>query len=77
VRSPERYGRNCNPSLPAGIVKLQNLTKLHLINNQLTTLPAEIGQLQQLGHLNLSKNPIPLAEQEKIRKLLPNCNIQF
>ncbi|EMN88221.1 hypothetical protein LEP1GSC108_0044 [Leptospira weilii str. UI 13098] len=43
----------------------------------MTTLPAEIGQLQNLQELNLSDNPLSLKEKERIRKLLPNCKIDF
>ncbi len=64
-------------NLPAEIGKLQNLRALDLGWNQLTTLPAEIGELQNLRNLDLGGNPIPPSEQEKIRKLLPNCTITF
>ena len=64
-------------SLPAEIEKLDKLTYLYLSKNQLTSLPAEIGKLDKLIYLQLIGNPIPKAEQEKIKKLLPNCRIDF
>ncbi len=64
-------------ALPPEIGKLTNLTTLSLANNDLTALPPEIGKLQSLQCLYLQNNPIPPTEQEKIRKLLPNCTITF
>lgn len=64
-------------SLPSQIGELKNLQTLDLKNNQLSSLPAQIGKLKNLKKLNLSNNPIPEAEQEKIRKLLPNCEVVF
>ncbi|MCY7327691.1 MAG: hypothetical protein LH618_03995, partial [Saprospiraceae bacterium] len=63
--------------LPAEIVKLTKLTDLHLSSNQLTILPAEIGKLTNLITLHVPFNQIPTEEQEKIKKLLPNCEINF
>jgi Leucine-rich repeat (LRR) protein len=64
-------------SLPAEIGQLKNLTTLSLTDNQLKSLPAEIGQLKNLSTLYLNKNPISKPEQEKIKKLLPGCRIEF
>ena len=72
------YLRNNNlTNLPAEIGNLQALKYLHLNDNNLTTLPAEIGKVQGLKWLRLDNNPITKTEQERIRKLLPNCNIYF
>ncbi len=51
--------------------------KLKESQNSLTLLPSEIGLLNNLVNLNLIGNPILIQEQEKIKKLLPNCTIQF
>ncbi|WP_025177421.1 leucine-rich repeat domain-containing protein, partial [Leptospira interrogans] len=59
------------------IGRLQSLTELHLQHNQIATLPDEIIQLQNLRKLTLYENPIPPQELDKIRKLLPNCEIRF
>lgn len=59
------------------IIQLNKLTKLYLPNNRLSSLPAEIGELKNLTLLDLRENPIPKTEQEKIRKLLPWCKIEF
>lgn len=64
-------------SLPSEIGQLTNLRELNLSENQLTSLPVEIEQLKNLRELYLSGNPILEAEQEKIKKLLPNCAIEF
>ncbi|MFN0015544.1 MAG: hypothetical protein ACKVU2_13440 [Saprospiraceae bacterium] len=46
--------------------------------NDLTDLPAEIGELKKLTFLSLSGNPIPEAERERIRRLMPaGCKVYF
>ena len=70
--------RNNNlSSLPAEIGKLQALKWLDLRNNNLTSLPAEIGNLKGLGRLKLRKNLISASEQQRIKSLLPNCEVYF
>jgi Leucine-rich repeat (LRR) protein len=64
-------------TLPKGIEKLQNLIILDLANNKLTTLPKGIEKLQNLTRLYLKNNPINKTERQKIKKLLPKCNIVF
>lgn len=59
------------------ICELKNLQFLDLSFNQLNSLPIHIGELKNLKHLRLKNNPIPKEEQEKIRKLLPNCEVRF
>jgi Leucine-rich repeat (LRR) protein len=70
-------GENQLTSLPPEIGQLKSLITLDLNKNKLSSLPLEIGQLKNLTSLNLNGNPIPEAEREKIRKLLPKCKIQF
>ncbi|WP_027001199.1 leucine-rich repeat domain-containing protein [Hugenholtzia roseola] len=62
-------------SLDSKISELKGLEKLSLSHNQLTSLPIEIGKLKNLKYLDLRNNPIPLSEIAKIKKLLPNCDI--
>ncbi|MCB0531778.1 MAG: leucine-rich repeat domain-containing protein [Saprospiraceae bacterium] len=64
-------------SLPEQIGELKNLTTLVLWYNQLTSLPVQISELKNLTTLGLQGNPIPEPEKEKIRQLLPNCEIRF
>ncbi|WP_154643187.1 hypothetical protein [Leptospira interrogans] len=45
--------------------------------NRLETFPQGIEQLQKLEESNLSKNQFLSLEKERIRKLLPNCEIRF
>ncbi|WP_029783715.1 leucine-rich repeat domain-containing protein, partial [Leptospira interrogans] len=59
------------------IGKLKNLKMLNLDANQLTTIPKEIGQLQNLQTLYLRNNQFSIEEKERIRKLLPKCQIYF
>ena len=63
--------------LPPEIGQLHQLQDLDLSYNQLTELPPEIGQLQQLQQLDLGDNPISRQEQQRVCKLLPNCQIKF
>ncbi len=64
-------------TLPAEIGKLKNLIYLGLSENNLKTLPVEIGELKNLKYLDISENHFSEEEQEKIRKLLPNCEVVF
>ena len=63
--------------LPPEIGNLTNLKTLSLDMNQLTSLPLEIGKLVNLQTLYLSENQFSEEEKEKLKKLLPNCNIYF
>ncbi len=63
--------------LPKNIVQLRNLETLNLSNNKLTTLPKSLQRLRRLKRLNLTGNPIPTKEQQRIKKLLPNCQVIF
>ena len=62
---------------------MPNLEELSLKNLKLTTLPEAVLTLKQLKTLDLrnfgddSKNVFSKEEQEKIKKLLPNCKIEF
>ncbi|MEQ1746807.1 MAG: hypothetical protein ABMA02_15345, partial [Saprospiraceae bacterium] len=45
---------------------------------QLGTISPEIGKLHNLTFLSLSGNPIPEAERERIRRLVPaGCKVYF
>ncbi|WP_236721825.1 leucine-rich repeat domain-containing protein, partial [Leptospira interrogans] len=55
----------------------QNLKSIDLSNSQLKTLSKEIEQLKNLQTLNLWNNQLSSQEKEKIRKLLPKCQIYF
>lgn len=62
--------------LPPEIGKLKNLKSLDLHGNQLTEV-SELGALKNLVFLQLDDNPLPQAEKEKIKQLLPNTSINF
>jgi len=68
--------RNKLSSLPKEIGELKKLTGLYLSNNQLTNLPEEIRELKNLTYLDIRNNSIPVSEIEKIRQLLPFCEIK-
>ncbi len=51
--------------------------KIAQTNNEITELPKEISKLKMLMNLDLRENNISDVEQNNIKKLLPNCNIQF
>ena len=63
--------------IPRSVFQHKQLKVLLLNNNSLTSLPPEIGNLTNLTLFYLFENPIPAEEQEKIKKLLPNCQISF
>ena len=64
-------------NLPPDFGQLTKLSDLNLSRNHLSSLPPEFGKLTHLISLDLSGNPIPKEEQEKIKKILPNCKIEF
>ncbi|WP_000718262.1 leucine-rich repeat domain-containing protein, partial [Leptospira interrogans] len=70
-------GNNELKTLPKEIGQLQNLKSIDLSNSQLKTLSKEIEQLKNLQTLNLWNNQLSSQEKEKIRKLLPKCQIYF
>ncbi len=63
--------------LPRSITKLHHLKELWLSDNQIKAIPESIGQLQNLKWLGLRHNPISESEINKIKKLLPNCNVIY
>ena len=63
--------------LPSEIGQMVNLKELNLSNNLLESLPAKMANLKYLEILNLENNNFSKKEQQKIKKLLPNCKITF
>ncbi len=64
-------------SLPESIGKLTNLRYLYPNANQLTSLPDWIGKLTNLKKLWLGKNQLTPLEKDKVKRLLPNCEVFF
>lgn len=72
------WAENCISNIPSSIEKLKSLQILVLSHNQLSSLPEEIKELKDnLEELDLRDNPIPVEEQERIKKWLPNTKIYF
>jgi Leucine-rich repeat (LRR) protein len=63
--------------LPEAIGKLANLTELNINGNQLTALPEAISKLAKLTTLYLNGNQLIKEDVEKVRRLLPNCDVIF
>jgi Leucine rich repeat len=70
-------GNNRLTLFPEAVVTLQQLRYLNLSYNRLTAIPESIGNLKQLELLDLRGNSLSLAEQEKIKNLLPGLKIRF
>lgn len=67
----------CLESIPRQIGLLRNLETLWLGQNNLHSLPKEIVHLKKLKYLNISNNPISEEQRNRIRRILPNCEIKF
>ncbi|MCC6369961.1 MAG: hypothetical protein IT236_03025 [Bacteroidia bacterium] len=63
--------------LPFEIYKAQKLRIISLRGNKISRLPDSISQLENLTLLDLRGNPMPADEIEKLRALLPGCEIRF
>ncbi len=66
-----------NPGLSAvdNVTKIQGLEQLYLYGCALTSLPKNVGALKKLKKLGLTGNNLPGAEQVRIKRVLPNCEI--
>ena len=59
------------------LAKMPSLERLLLYGCNLTKLPDNIGDLKNLKELGLVGNNLNKAEQARIRKALPNCDVRF
>ncbi|WP_317897365.1 leucine-rich repeat domain-containing protein [Aurantibacillus circumpalustris] len=63
--------------IPFDIYKAQKLRLISLRGNNLTKLPDSISQLENLSLLDLRGNKFDADEMQKIKFLLPGCEIKF
>jgi Leucine-rich repeat (LRR) protein len=68
-------GGNRLTSLPPEFGNLTNLTHLWIGRNPFTKLPPELANLKTLQVLSLEGTGISAAEIERLKKALPNCEI--
>jgi len=64
-------------TIPDDISKLVNLQALDLQQNKLSKLPDAISNLKKLKYLYLFQNNFSENEKQKIKKMLPDCEIYF
>lgn len=63
--------------IPFDIYKAQKLRLISFRGNNLSKLPDSISQLENLTLLDLRGNHFEIEEMEKIKALLPGCEIKF
>jgi leucine-rich repeat protein SHOC2 len=69
------YG-NSLTDIPEFVGSLTNLNEIYLDANPITKLPDQIGNLKKLKLVGLKKTQVSSEEFERLKKLLPNCDIQ-
>jgi len=63
--------------IPFEIYKARKLRFISLRGNKIERLPDSIAELTELTLLDLSGNPMSAEEIEKLKALLPGCEIKF
>lgn len=63
--------------IPFDIYKAKKLKAMSFRKNKLTTLPESIAQLENLAVLDIRDNFFTREEIEKLKALLPACDIRF
>lgn len=64
-------------TIPTGITKLNYLQILTLSDNYIETFPEELSLMRQLRVIDVTGNPLKKGEMEKIKTLLPNCQVIY
>jgi Leucine-rich repeat (LRR) protein len=64
-------------SIPSQIYMAKKLRMISFRNNKLTNIPETITELKELALLDLRGNPIQQEEIDKLKALLPDCQIKF
>jgi hypothetical protein len=67
---------NALQEFPEVFLRMPTIEKLFLGHNQIKSIPRLIVDLPQLKFLRLTGNPISIEQIEKIKQILPDCNIE-
>ncbi len=70
-------GNNRISTVTDSIGSMLRLQILNLSSNKITSLPASIGDLKKLTTFYLKRNPFSKPEQDKVKKLMPNCKVYW
>lgn len=62
-------------TIPTSVTNLIHLQMLLLSNNYIETFPEELSLMRQLRIIDITGNPLKKGEIEKMKALLPNCQI--
>ncbi|MDP3444462.1 MAG: hypothetical protein Q8T08_16510, partial [Ignavibacteria bacterium] len=66
---------NAITELPESLCSLTSLEVLYIDANPISVLPKGIGKLQKLKELGIAKTELKAVEINRIKSLLPQCNI--
>lgn len=70
-------GANKFETFPDELIHLSNIESIALWQNEIKTIPNDIVKLRELKKMYLRYNQISRKEQERIKKLIPNLNVDF
>jgi Leucine-rich repeat (LRR) protein len=63
--------------LPASFVELSALESLLIMENKLSSFPKDMNRLTSIEYINVYGNDFSEETIEKLRMLLPNCEISI
>jgi len=68
---------NSLTEFPIIVCEMESLIYLEIANNNLTKVPDDITKLKELKSLTLTENNFSDEEKERIRRLMPDCEVRF